>query len=44
MTQANYVLGHIPGAVLTDWKKDINHSLSRYFDQRTMRISCKDLD
>ena len=28
-SRANYVLGHIPGAVLADWKKDINHSLSR---------------
>ena len=28
-SQANYLLGHIPGAVLADWKKDINHSLSR---------------
>src|SRR5205807_408605 len=24
-----YELGHIPGAVLVDWKKDINHSLRR---------------
>ena len=28
-SRANYVLGHIPGAGLADWKKDINHSLSR---------------
>src|SRR6478735_7432709 len=28
-SKANYLLGHICGAVLADWKKDINHSLSR---------------
>ncbi|ALI36616.1 Putative thiosulfate sulfurtransferase [Candidatus Nitrosocosmicus oleophilus] len=28
-SKANYLLGHIRGAVLADWKKDINHSLSR---------------
>jgi thiosulfate/3-mercaptopyruvate sulfurtransferase len=27
--KANYHLGHIPGSVLFDWKKDINDSLSR---------------
>src|SRR5215472_7141009 len=26
---ANYQLGHIPGAVLFDWKKDLNHPLER---------------
>ncbi len=26
---ANYQLGHIPGAVLFDWRKDLNHSLQR---------------
>ncbi len=25
----NYQLGHIPGAVLFDWKKDLNHPLER---------------
>jgi len=25
----NYHLGHIPGAILLEWKKDINHPLSR---------------
>ncbi|MGB8937756.1 MAG: sulfurtransferase [Candidatus Nitrosopolaris sp.] len=27
--KANYELGHIPGSVLFDWKKDINEPLSR---------------
>src|SRR5467141_4072020 len=26
---ANYQLGHIPGAVLFDWRKDLNHPLQR---------------
>src|SRR5438445_7779912 len=26
---ANYQLGHIPGAVLFDWRKDLNHPLER---------------
>ena len=26
---ANYALGHIPGAVLVDWRKDINDPVSR---------------
>jgi thiosulfate/3-mercaptopyruvate sulfurtransferase len=26
---ANYQLGHIPGAVLFDWRKDLNHQLQR---------------
>ena len=26
---ANYVLGHIPGSVLVDWRKDINDPVSR---------------
>ena len=28
-SQANYYLGHIPGSVLLDWKKDINDPLTR---------------
>src|SRR5215210_3444780 len=28
-SQANYYLGHIPGAILLEWKKDINHPVSR---------------
>ena len=28
-SQANYYLGHIPGAVLLEWKKDINDDLIR---------------
>ncbi len=27
--KANYELGHIPGAVLIDWKYDINHQITR---------------
>ncbi|TMI28195.1 sulfurtransferase, partial [Candidatus Bathyarchaeota archaeon] len=26
---ANYQLGHVPGTVLFDWKKDLNHPLER---------------
>ncbi len=26
---ANYQLGHVPGAVLFDWRKDLNHPLQR---------------
>ncbi len=26
---ANYQLGHIPGAVLFDWRRDLNHPLQR---------------
>src|SRR5437016_8474269 len=26
---ANYQLGHIPGAVLFDWRKDLNHPVQR---------------
>src|SRR6266705_4253798 len=26
---ANYQLGHVPGAVLFDWRKDLNHTLER---------------
>jgi thiosulfate/3-mercaptopyruvate sulfurtransferase len=26
---ANYQLGHVPGAVLFDWKRDLNHPLQR---------------
>src|SRR5215210_1124767 len=28
-SQANYELGHIPNSVLIDWKKDINHDVTR---------------
>ena len=28
-SNSNYKLGHIPGSVLFDWKKDINEPLSR---------------
>ena len=28
-TQSNYEIGHIPGAHLIDWKKDINHDITR---------------
>lgn len=28
-SQANYYLGHIPGAALLEWKKDINDDLTR---------------
>ncbi len=28
-SSSNYKLGHIPGSVLFDWKKDINEPLSR---------------
>lgn len=28
---SNYYVGHIPGAVLFDWRKDLNHSLIRDF-------------
>jgi len=28
-SQANYHLGHIPGAILLEWKNDINHPVSR---------------
>jgi thiosulfate/3-mercaptopyruvate sulfurtransferase len=27
--QSNYELGHIPNSVLIDWKKDINHDITR---------------
>ena len=28
-SQANYDIGHIPNSVLIDWKRDINHDLTR---------------
>ncbi len=28
-SQANYDIGHIPSSVLIDWKKDINHDITR---------------
>jgi thiosulfate/3-mercaptopyruvate sulfurtransferase len=28
-SQSNYELGHIPNSVLIDWKKDINHDITR---------------
>ena len=28
-SQANYDIGHIPNSVLIDWKRDINHDISR---------------
>jgi thiosulfate/3-mercaptopyruvate sulfurtransferase len=37
---ANYNLGHLPGAVLFDWKKDINDPVSRNIFNRQ---SCEDL-
>jgi thiosulfate/3-mercaptopyruvate sulfurtransferase len=37
---ANYNLGHVPGAVLFDWKKDINDPVSRNIFSRQ---SCEDL-
>jgi thiosulfate/3-mercaptopyruvate sulfurtransferase len=27
--KSNYMLGHVPGAVLFDWKQDINHPINR---------------
>ncbi len=34
---ANYILGHIPGSVLIDWKLDINHPPGKErIDQRSM--------
>ena len=37
---ANYNLGHVPGAVLFDWKKDINDPVNRNIFSRQ---SCEDL-
>jgi thiosulfate/3-mercaptopyruvate sulfurtransferase len=37
---ANYNLGHVPGAVLFDWKKDINHPITRNIFNRQ---ACEDL-
>src|ERR1044072_8550593 len=28
-SQTNYEIGHIPNSVLIDWKRDINHDLTR---------------
>jgi thiosulfate/3-mercaptopyruvate sulfurtransferase len=38
--KANYHLGHIPGSVLFDWKKDINDPLSRNI---VSKESCEEL-
>jgi len=38
--RSNYSLGHIPGAVLFDWKQDINHPLSRNV---LSKQACEDL-
>jgi thiosulfate/3-mercaptopyruvate sulfurtransferase len=38
--KANYKLGHIPGAVLFDWKEDINDPLTRNIFSKQ---SCEDL-
>ncbi|MGC2573535.1 MAG: sulfurtransferase [Candidatus Nitrosopolaris sp.] len=38
--KSNYSLGHIPGAVLFDWKRDINHPLSRNV---LSKQACEDL-
>jgi thiosulfate/3-mercaptopyruvate sulfurtransferase len=37
---ANYNLGHVPGAVLFDWKKDVNDPVTRNIFSRK---SCEDL-
>lgn len=37
---ANYVLGHIPGSVLIDWKVDINDPLARNI---LSKQACQDL-
>jgi thiosulfate/3-mercaptopyruvate sulfurtransferase len=39
-SNANYELGHIPGAVLFDWKKDINDPLTRNV---LAKEACQDL-
>jgi thiosulfate/3-mercaptopyruvate sulfurtransferase len=33
---ANYELGHIPGAVLIDWKNDINDPIQRNITSRAL--------
>jgi thiosulfate/3-mercaptopyruvate sulfurtransferase len=38
--KANYVLGHVPGAVLFDWKQDINDPISRNI---LSKQACEDL-
>ena len=38
--KANYVLGHVPGAVLFDWKQDINDPISRNILNKQ---ACEDL-
>jgi thiosulfate/3-mercaptopyruvate sulfurtransferase len=38
--RANYLLGHIPGAVLFDWKQDINDPISRNI---LSKQACEDL-
>ena len=37
---ANYNLGHVPGAVLFDWKKDINDPVTRNIFSKQ---ACEDL-
>ena len=37
---ANYMLGHVPGAVLFDWKQDINDPVSRNV---LSKQACEDL-
>lgn len=38
--RANYELGHIPGSVLFDWKRDINDPISRNI---LSKLSCEEL-
>ena len=38
--KANYVLGHLPGAILFDWKQDINYYISRNI---LSKQACEDL-
>ena len=38
--KANYILGHVPGAVLFDWKQDINDPISRNILNKQ---ACEDL-
>src|SRR5512133_1383424 len=39
-SNVNYELGHVPGAVLFDWKKDINDPVSRNI---LSKQACEDL-
>jgi thiosulfate/3-mercaptopyruvate sulfurtransferase len=34
--KTNYELGHIPGSVLFDWKKDINDTKQEYSNQASI--------